>query len=801
MLFFAFGGLMKDHIADFLTAMRAAGIPPAKPSDIIANDKRNRYQVEGDKPSKRNGEYKLKIKTDGQFAFGYFKDYSQGVTHSWHSDPDREFTPAEKSDWQKARDEQQEQQEIEDAERARQAAKRAKERWDGAKAADPNHPYLVRKGIKPYILRQEEDNLLVPLYRHQRIAGLQIITPEGVKKYSFGMSVKGASTVFGERGEGMERILICEGFATGASLREATGLPVVCAMDKANLFAVAEYYRGKYPAAQLIFCEDSDQWRFGQDQKPDGVDRNDYPGDAPEWNQWREERRLENIGHEKAREAAGAFKGFIIAPGFPADDKEKRTDFNDLHLAKGLDAVADRIKHVKKVEPPPTAVKKKSRALEIPHEDWHKRLLVKAEGKGWTKLHENSFNYSLITRMHTRLKDCFAWDEFHHCIMVIKCLPTMEDEGRLDKFKVHRIDDRDVREVDYFIQNAGWDLSGSMDKTRAAIEDCAIRNPIHPARDYFDSMRWDGKPRLDTWLQKYIGAEKDDERYVRAVGRAWLIAAVRRVYEPGSKFDHMLIFEGPQGAGKSTALKILATFGDNGSERSYFTDTLKISNCEDPDELMKLTGKLIVEIQEMSGFSKKDDDALKAFITTTDDLYRMPYGRDVREYPRQFVLAGTYNPVDGIFKDPTGLRRFWVVSTGSNIDLQGLRRDRYQLWAEAVTRYKAGESTVLSYEISNKAEEAAAHRRIIDDMEKDVLDCVAGMRFFETRDVLRKLGIPNKGKSQSESRTINKILMINGFQRVSKRAGSRTLRSWEPPLHAMNEPLETPDIYEEEISF
>jgi len=182
---------------------------------------------------------------------------------------------------------------------------------------------------------------------------------------------------------------------------------------------------------------------------------------------------------------------------------------------------------------------------------------------------------------------------------------------------------------------------------------------VHPARDYFNRLVWDGVPRLDNWLIDICGAENDDPDYLRAAGSKWMIAGVKRVFEPGCQFDHMLILEGGQAAYKSSTLRALATFGDAGLEEEYFTDTFSIKNHKDKDELLKLWGCLIIEIGEMAGFGDSDIEAVKNFITIRSDKVRLPYTKLPKVFRRQFIFAGTRNPTGGLFTDPTGNRRFW----------------------------------------------------------------------------------------------------------------------------------------------
>lgn len=200
---------------------------------------------------------------------------------------------------------------------------------------------------------------------------------------------------------------------------------------------------------------------------------------------------------------------------------------------------------------------------------------------------------------------------------------------------------------------------------------------VHPVRDYLTSLIWDGTPRLDTWAVTYLGAT--DTKLNQAFGSMWMISAVARIMRPGVKADHMLILEGPQGIRKSTALKVLAS-------DAWFTDELADLGSKDAAQQMR--GVWIIEMAELDAIGRADVSRIKAFLSRTTDRYRPPYERYVVTVPRQCVFAGSVNP-DTYLRDETGNRRFWPLRCG-DIDLDALRRDRDQLWAEAVTRFNAG---------------------------------------------------------------------------------------------------------------
>lgn len=236
------------------------------------------------------------------------------------------------------------------------------------------------------------------------------------------------------------------------------------------------------------------------------------------------------------------------------------------------------------------------------------------------------------------------------------------------------------------------------------LNDTARLNSFHPVIDYLNGLRWDGVPRLDTWLNVYAGAE--DNKYTRAVGSLVLIAAVRRVRKPGCKFDEMLVLEQPeQGTDKSTALAVLAVSED------WFSDDLPL-NVEGKRVIEMLRGRWIIEAAELSGMKKADVEHLKATLSRRIDRARMAWGRLPNEVPRQCVIIGTTNKSEYL-RDTTGNRRFWPILVQA-FKIDDLRRDRDQLWAEAAAREMKGESIRLAPELWPMAA-SEQRQRLADD--------------------------------------------------------------------------------------
>lgn len=209
----------------------------------------------------------------------------------------------------------------------------------------------------------------------------------------------------------------------------------------------------------------------------------------------------------------------------------------------------------------------------------------------------------------------------------------------------------------------------------ASVQLC-LQSSYDPVLDYLDGLQWDGTPRVRHWLARYMGAQ--DSSLNQYIGALALIAAIRRVKVPGIKFDQILVFESHEGRGKSTAIEIMAG-SDNFSDQSILT-------LDDKAQQEAMQGVWIYEIADMAGMSRADVERVKAFASRKVDRARPAYGRARIDRPRRCVFWATTND-ESYLKSQTGNRRFWPVSCGG-IDLESLKRDRDQLWAEAVVLEK-----------------------------------------------------------------------------------------------------------------
>jgi predicted P-loop ATPase len=288
--------------------------------------------------------------------------------------------------------------------------------------------------------------------------------------------------------------------------------------------------------------------------------------------------------------------------------------------------------------------------------------------------------------------------------------------------------DADDVDLQAWLQIRGLEVNA-----RGTIADCVSRvsrdSPTHPVRHHLAGLTWDRRERLTHWLLDYLGAD-GPPAYLEAIGPAFLVSAVARVMRPGCQADHVLVLEGPQGAGKTTAVRILG--------RPWVTEGTP--DLAHKDAAMHLAGVWLVELSELAGMRRGEVEHVKAFISRNVDRYRPPYGRRTVDEPRQCVFVATTNEV-AYLRDPTGNRRFWPVRC-TDIDLAALERDRDQLWAEALLHYHAGDAWHLTgdhAELAAGEQDARHYRTELEEDVREYLERMAAQGYTElaVRDVLR----------------------------------------------------------------
>lgn len=275
-------------------------------------------------------------------------------------------------------------------------------------------------------------------------------------------------------------------------------------------------------------------------------------------------------------------------------------------------------------------------------------------------------------------------------------------------WKVCPLEEWHASEIARWLQEV-YDLCTTTALVEEALVMLAHRDSYNPVCDYLMSLKWDDTPRLDTWLHTYCHVE--DTPFSRAVAAKTLIAGVARILQPGCKADTLTILIGPQGYLKSWVWRALAS-------ESWFTDHL--SDLHSKDAAMDLRSKWIVEFADLDNFGRSELETIKRFLSATQDHYRPPYGRHASTVLRSVIFAGTTNK-DTFLKDETGNRRFWPVQVRGRCDVMGLLAERDQLWAEAVSRFQAGEAWHLTGEVLQAAEEEQRARVEVDPWTAPVL--------------------------------------------------------------------------------
>ncbi len=286
-----------------------------------------------------------------------------------------------------------------------------------------------------------------------------------------------------------------------------------------------------------------------------------------------------------------------------------------------------------------------------------------------------------------------------------------------DEFRGYGLDGRELSDIGEILSSAfalELDFKATPAMIKRELLAIAHEQQYHPVEDYLDGLVWDGNKRIDKWLADYCGAE--DNELNAEFGSKLLIAGVRRIKQPGVKFDTMVVLEGSQGAGKSQIAQRLAIRDD------WFCGSLDLKS-DDKTKAEMLARAWIVECQELDGMNKTTSQSLKKFLSTATDTYRRSYGRDAGGYRRHCIILGTTN--EGTYlRDLSGNRRIWPVLVGQ-IDLTRFSADVDQLWAEAVEREAAGESITLSEHLWDTAAKLQG-QRMVEDAYADVLEDAFG---------------------------------------------------------------------------
>lgn len=346
--------------------------------------------------------------------------------------------------------------------------------------------------------------------------------------------------------------------------------------------------------------------------------------------------------------------------------------------------------------------------------------------------------------------------------------------GRVE-WKGEPLADEDIVDIRMMIEAEGFEPVTS-DVYPAVIRH-AHDNKYDPVLEYLSDLKWDGKQRLNTWLHKYMGAP--DHAILGVFGAKFMIGAVARVFEPGCQMDNMLVFEGKQGGGKTTACAAL--FG-----RPYMISS--ISDFKSKEASISLQGRWIAEVAELAALKKTDITEVKKFITETVDQYRPVHGKNTIDRPRRCVFIGTTNEHQYL-KDSTGNRRFWPVPCGE-VRISEIEADRDQLWAEAVDRFRSGEPWWITDEATIAQAEAIQAERAEDDTWGQYIDDWindpqnGSIEFVTIGDVLTNaLSITKDRQGRVDEMRVANHLTKRNWTRARKRLqkGGKPIWCWKKP--------------------
>jgi predicted P-loop ATPase len=519
----------------------------------------------------------------------------------------------------------------------------------------------------------------------------------------------------------------------------------------------------------------------------------ELPEESPEANVLRADAKIDVNEYFASGKTAADFEAILVAAQTPLEMAIAKLQPDAQDLAKILDPILAEIHQLDPIEQPRylkliqekcgkgrlpiSALRQQMKVVRIDGARGGKGRRAGAQALRAVNASASSWRNDLLLNLNGTVKPVLAnaitalrgaqewsgslaYNEFSNCTVLRKPAPWMKSVA-----DVHEewTPNHDVLATEW-LHHQG--IFVPVDVTGQAIEAVARERPFHPVRNYLKELTWDGTHRIESWLSEYLGV--DPSPYAAAVGSRWLISAVARVFEPGSKADCCLILEGEQGIRKSTALRILA--------EPWFTD--EIADLGSKDAALQTRGVWVIEIAELDSMSRSEIGRIKAFMSRAIDRFRPPYGKRLITSPRQCVFAGSVN--HGTYlRDETGGRRFWPVECkAAVIDTDGLAIIRDQLWAEATYLYFEGKPWWLdSMELNREAAEEQAERYEGDPWDDLILKWVEGRESVSIPEILAQC-IDKKTDmwTQMDRNRVARCLRANGWKRFYAREGSR--REW-----------------------
>ena len=421
-----------------------------------------------------------------------------------------------------------------------------------------------------------------------------------------------------------------------------------------------------------------------------------------------------------------------------------------------------------------------------------------------------------VRKLLTRTENGGIKNTIDNCIIILQQDPVLRG-GICNNLLTERIDivkdmgwkkdfpninDTDYNYLIYYFEKNYGIVSDT--RIQRAISIVADKHRYHPIRDYLNGLNWDGKERIRYVLHHFLGADVSDFNY--EIMRIFMMGAIKRVFEPGCKFEVMLCLVGGQGAGKSTFFRFLAV------KDEWFSDDLR--KIDDDNVYRKLQGHWIIEMSEMIATANaKSIEEIKAFLSRPKETYKVPYAIHPQDKLRQCVFGGTSNALDFLPLDRSGNRRFLPVMVYPERAEVHILEDEVasraymdQLWAEAMVLYRQGPGRLtLSKEMEQQLVEM--QKMFMPEDTKtgyilDYLDRFTGTQVCTKQLYREALNHPFDDPKSWEIREINEIMntAVEGWKAFSNprhfdRYGRQ--RGWERDNEQPTTKDDFPDNFQE----
>lgn len=303
---------------------------------------------------------------------------------------------------------------------------------------------------------------------------------------------------------------------------------------------------------------------------------------------------------------------------------------------------------------------------------------------------------------------------------------------------------------------------------REYVQQIAYKARFHPVLNYLNSLKWDGIARLDKWLIDCAKAE--DCAYTRAVSAMPLIAMVRRLKQPGCKFDELLVLRSAQGGLKSSALKILAVNED------WYSDNLPLGSSA-KETIEQTAGKWVIEFADLHGMGRRGHNDLKAYLSRSTDCARAAFGHFAKSVKRQWIAIATVNDEEYL-TDPTGNRRYWPLDLGGAFDVELLKKNLNQLWAEAVHREAKGESIRLDPSLWDEAGKRQKAVEVSNPMEEVLAMALrSDTGRISCADLWEIAGVPMSSRAGNPK--LRKAMEVLGWTKTDKKYHGATVSCYQ----------------------